>query len=224
MLKYTKLVFNFFTYNKILGFMNNTIEHFKNKKYRVHFFTNTEFAEKIEFKVIEDNYHLLSDVDIKHLENIKLNLHRMKRIQKTFKPNEEIKELISKIDKPQTWLVITEDWCGDSAQNIPYFFEYSKLNSLINFKIILRDENLDLLDSYFSSGNPKSIPKVIGFDENGNEFFVWGARPKVAQDLVMQLKSEGFEKEEFNKKLHLWYGRNRGKELEKEIVELLKVK
>jgi len=222
MLKYTKLVFNFFTYNKIIGFMNNSIEHFKNNTNKVNFISNLEFLHKMEFKIKEENYHLLSEVDKKHLENIKLNLHRIKRIQKTFKPNEEIKELISNIIKPQTWLVITEDWCGDSAQNAPYFFEYSKLNSLINFQIIQRDENLELLESYFSSGNPKSIPKIIGFDNNGDEFFVWGARPKVAQDLVMQLKSEGFEKDEFNKKLHLWYGRNRGKELETEIIELLK--
>lgn len=204
--------------------MNKTLEHFKNEKSDVDFFSNIEFVENIEFKVVEENYNLLSEIDKKHLDNIKINLHRMKRIQKTFKPNEEIKKMISNIDKPQTWLVITEDWCGDSAQNIPYFFEYAKLNSLINFQIILRDENLDLLESYFTSENPKSIPKLVGFDVNSNELFIWGARPKVAQDLVMQWKADGFEKDEFNKKLHLWYGRNRGKELEREIVELLKKK
>lgn len=46
-----------------------------------------------------------------------------------------------------------------------------------------------------------------------------GPRPKFAQDLVNQLKSEGF-KEKFNEQLHLWYGRNRGKELELEMINL----
>ncbi|MDP2363039.1 MAG: hypothetical protein Q8M94_04635 [Ignavibacteria bacterium] len=32
----------------------------------------------------------------------------------------------------------------------------------------------------------------------------------------------GIEKSEINKELHLWYGRNRGKEVEKEIIELIK--
>ena len=61
----------------------------------------------------------------------------------------------------------------------------------------------------------------MGVDSNGNEIFTWGARPKVAQELVSKLKDEGFSKEDFNHKLHLWYGKNRGKELEKELVILL---
>ncbi|MEE9429671.1 MAG: thioredoxin family protein [Melioribacteraceae bacterium] len=211
--------------------MNKTIEHFKNEKQLPNYHTYSEFVKNIEFKLIEDNYNLLSDEDKNRLDIIKINFQRMKRIQKTFtkvissgKINTELVELISKIDEPQTWLVITEDWCGDSAQNIPYFYEYAKLNKNINFEIILRDENLDLLENYFTSGNPKSIPKIVGFDKNGNEIFIWGARPKVAQDLVMMWKAEGLDKDEFNKKLHLWYGRDRGKKLEKEIIKMLQLK
>ncbi len=209
--------------------MNKSIKHFFNDKTNTKSYSYSKFVEIIETKILDENYNLLSDEDKNRLDIIKINFQRLKRIEKTFtkavssgKINTQLVEIISKIDVPQTWLVITEDWCGDSAQNIPYFFEYAKLNKNINVKIILRDENLDLLESYFTSGNPKSIPKIIGFNNDGNEIFIWGARPKVAQDLVMKLKAEGLDKDEFNKKLHLWYGRDRGKELEKEIIELLK--
>ncbi len=149
-------------------------------------------------------------------------MHRTNRIQKTFKPNEEIVDAINKITAPQTWLVITEDWCGDSAQNLPYFYNYAKKNSHIKLVIILRDSNLEAIDNYFVEGNPRSIPKIVGFDKDANELFIWGPRPKFAQDLVKQLKSEGDSKEEFNKKLQLWYAKNKGKELEKELFSILK--
>jgi len=204
--------------------MNRTMEHFTNRNNKIKFFSNSEFTENMEFKLLDKNYKLLSEADKDHLDIIRINFQRMKRIKKTFKENDRLKKLIMEIDKPQIWLVITEDWCGDSAQNIPYFYEYARLNDKITFQIILRDDNLESLESYFTSGNPKSIPKVVGFDEKGNEIFIWGARPKIAQDLVMQWKAEGFTKDEFNQKLHLWYGRNKGKELENEMIELLSKK
>ena len=52
-------------------------------------------------------------------------------------------------------------------------------------------------------------------------YFKWGPRTNTAKILVTNLKSDGFSKEEFNQQLHLWYGRNRGKELDSELVQLL---
>jgi hypothetical protein len=76
------------------------------------------------------------------------------------------------------------------------------------------------MDKYLTNG-ARAIPKLIAFDEQENEFFQWGARPKEAQDLVTQLKNEGKSKTEFLEALHLWYGKNRGKNLETEFLEIL---
>lgn len=48
-----------------------------------------------------------------------LNDKRMKRLDKTIKISEETISEFQKVTVPQTWLVITEGWCGDAAQNIP---------------------------------------------------------------------------------------------------------
>jgi hypothetical protein len=157
-----------------------------------------------------------------YYEYRKMNMQRITRIQKTIKPNHEIIDLVKNVKQKITLLIITEDWCGDSAQNLPYINGYVKFNPLINLAIILRDSNLEAIDNYFTEGNPRSIPKIVGFDEDGNELFIWGPRPKFAQDLVQQLKAEGYSNEEFNKELHFWYGRNRGKELEKELLVIFK--
>lgn len=182
-------------------------------KYEVYF---DLFKKKSE---ITDTINLSEDEKEK-LPNVKLNFQRSSRIHRTYKVDESIQSAIAKITKPQTWVLITESWCGDSAQNIPYIVEIAKLNPLIEIKIVLRDQNFEFMDLYLTNGT-RSIPKLIAFDEDGDELFQWGPRPKEAQELVARLKAEGKTKEEFLEQLHLWYGRNRGKELEKEILQLL---
>ena len=65
-------------------------------------------------------------------------------------------------------MVITENWCGDSAQNLPYL-KIASCNPLIDFRIILRDDNLDIMDLYLTDNKSRSIPKLIA-KENGRAF------------------------------------------------------
>jgi len=151
----------------------------------------------------------------------KLNIHRMTRIDKSYEPGIELRDEIEKITDKQMWMVITENWCGDSAQNLPYIARIASLNMNIELKIILRDSNPDIMDNYLTAGT-RSIPKLVAFDKEGNELFQWGARPKAAQELVSDLKAQGFDKKYFLEKLHSWYARNKGADIEKEITLLLK--
>jgi hypothetical protein len=118
-------------------------------------------------------------------------------------------------------MVITEDWCGDSAQNLPIFASLASLNKNIDLRIVLRDENPDIMNHYLTNGISRSIPILVVFDKSGNELFRWGPRPEEARELVDELKSQGYEKKEFLEKLHLWYARNRGKNTETELTDSL---
>jgi len=149
-----------------------------------------------------------------------LNQRRTHRILKTYKPSDKIIDKINSIKSKQTWLIITEDWCGDSAQNIPFLYKMTQNNPNVEFKIIYRDQHLDIIDQFLTNGG-RAIPKIIGFDEVGNQLFDWGPRPEVAKQLVKQWKESGFSKDEFNEKLHLWYGKDRGKTLEEEFVNFI---
>ena len=162
----------------------------------------------------------LNDAEKTLFEYKKLNLQRSSRIEKYYSVNDELKSIFQNIKQIQNWVIITENWCGDSAQTLPYIAAFTKINPLINFKIILRDSNLDIMDQYLTNGT-RSIPKLIAFDENWNKLFEWGPRPKVAKDLMEQMKKEGLSKTEKYEKLHLWYGRNRGKDIEQEFKEIL---
>ena len=182
--------------------------------------THNEFFNEFTNQISVSDINTLADCDKKFYEYRKLNYQRSIRLEKTFIPIEETKQIFSTIESPQKWIVITESWCGDSAQNLPVIAKLAQLNSNIDFKIVLRDSNLEFMDLHLTN-TTRAIPKLVVFDENNNELFQWGPRPVEAQNLFSRLKNDGIEKSEINKELHLWYGRNRGKEVEREIAELV---
>lgn len=177
---------------------------------------NNLFNEKIDAIVPQD----LSPELAEQLYNTKLNFQRMNRINKTYKVNENLAKVVEEIDKPQLWMILTELWCGDSAQNIPYIAQIAKQNPLIDLRILLRDENPDIMDRYLTNGT-RGIPKIVAFDTDGNEIFQWGPRPKEAHELVMKAKQEGKPKKEFIELLHKWYAFNKGKNIEEEFLDLI---
>ena len=192
-----------------------------NKSTLNNFLTYDEFVDQFKKQVNELDLNLLNDYERGFYEYRKLNFQRSSRLEKTFEQTEEVKILLSQIVSPQQWIVITESWCGDSAQNLPIIARLASLSDMIDIKIVLRDPNPDFMDLYLTNGG-RSIPKLIVFDENDNELFRWGPRPAEAQNLFTKLKNEGMEKSEIYKELHLWYGRNKGKEVELELAQLIK--
>jgi len=163
----------------------------------------------------------IGNLNSKEAEQKKLNYHRTLRLHKTLQISELTKALIKRIENIQLWMIITETWCGDSAQNIPIIAELAKLNPLIELKIILRDTNLNIMD-HFLTNNSKSIPKLVAFDKDGNQLFQWGPRPKEAQSLVLNARENQIPKDEYMVSLHKWYASDRGKTTEQEIFDLLR--
>jgi Thioredoxin len=180
-----------------------------------------EYLNKLIDDIIKIDPGSLDEKARNKFETKRLNLQRSARIMKTYKVSDNLKEEMKRINEPQTWMVITENWCGDSAQSLPYLALMAEENSNIDFKIILRDSNLDIMDLYLTNGT-RSIPLLVVFDNTGNELFRWGSRPKIVQELFLQWKAEGIVKPELYEKLHLWYAKNRGQAIESEFLELLK--
>ncbi len=183
-------------------------------------FTYEAFIKKIEAKIISDTSLTLDEEAKKLYGYTKLNLQRMKRVEKTFEVSEELKQILLSIKIPQHWVVITEGWCGDSAQNLPAIAKIAKVNPLVELQIIERDKNLEFMDLYLTNGT-RSIPILVSFDTEGDELFHWGPRPKEAQQLVTRLKNEGMEHDAFVEQLHLWYAKNKSAALEMEFKNLL---
>jgi len=154
----------------------------------------------------------------------KLNLARTHRIHKTMSISPALKKAVDNLEHSDTWMVITEAWCGDSAQNLPVIAEIAKLNpDKIKLYILLRDENLELMDKYLTNG-ARAIPKLIAVNDTlGEDAFVWGPRPAHAQELLTDWKKNPAEKtwDDFEKELHGWYAKDKTQSLQQEFTQLL---
>lgn len=153
----------------------------------------------------------------------KLNVQRMNRIEKTVFIPEAIQTTLANITN-QTWLLIGEAWCGDCAQIIPVINKFAEAaDGKIIFKIILRDDNEQIMNDNLSGGS-KAIPKLLLL--NSTTLAVektWGSRPKSAHQIMLNWKANEntISKEDFEKELHLWYAKNRGQEIIEEINALI---
>ena len=91
----------------------------------------------------------------------KLNDARMNRLDKTIKLTDEVVSKLENLDHRYIWLVISEGWCGDAAQILPVINKMALAsNKKIDLRIVLRDENEELMNQYLTNGG-KAIPKVI---------------------------------------------------------------
>ena len=151
-----------------------------------------------------------------------LNDRRMKRLDKTIKVSEETIAEMNTINEPQTWLVIAEGWCGDAAQNLPVINKIAETSNLIDFKVVLRDDNEDLMNLFLTNGG-KAIPKLIALDKDNNVIDTWGPRPTVATQMVADYKAEhGVIDAQFKQDLQVWYNKDKGLSVQNDFIKLVK--
>ena len=151
----------------------------------------------------------------------KLNRQRMKRLEKTVQLNESLREKARNVKANWVWIILTEGWCGDAAQNIPIIEKIARENSRIKTRYLLRDENLELMDKYLTF-NARSIPKLICLDaETLEEIGTWGPRPKAAMDYFFEMRNQGLEKPQMMENLQRWYLADENQSIQKEFESLL---
>jgi hypothetical protein len=160
-----------------------------------------------------------SDQSEAMIEYAKMNIVRMNRWDKTAQLSEELKNVLASAPK-QKWIVLNEGWCGDAAQNLPILHKMAEQSEQIELQIILRDENLDIMDAYLTNGG-RSIPKLIAIDENNEVLFTWGPRPQKMQDVVIAIKKEGGD---YANEVHKMYARDKAASLQSEFMNLLSAK
>lgn len=165
-----------------------------------------------------------NDQDPSHFEKAPLNRQRMKRLDKVAALSNELMDAIHGIEIPISFIVLTEGWCGDAAQNLPYIHKIAEAGQgNIKEYYFLRDENPELMDQFLTNG-ARAIPKLIALHQKTGEIlFTWGPRPKQIQEWHFQMRQENtLTKEELGVKLHQLYTKNKGEYLQDDFIELLK--
>ncbi len=165
-----------------------------------------------------------------YLNYTNMNIRRMDRLDKKAELSPETIEAIQSIDTPMIWLTLTEAWCADAAQTIPYLSKMAELNDHIDLRLILRDDNLDIMDAHQFHGT-RSIPRVIVLNSSMNVIGEWGPRPEDAHRIVHQAKIDkaatrdgaikaviDYEKV---KDLQFWYKKDKGAGMQRELIDIV---
>lgn len=148
---------------------------------------------------------------------------RMKKWEKIGELNLELIEKVKDIARPMQWLVITEGWCGDAGQLLPFVAKLADQNQLIDLKFVLRDEHPELMDKFLTNGS-RSIPVIIGLSQQFEVLGQWGPRPSPIQNEFLDNKISGERTgKEFSEYMHLWYAKDKGVTFQIEFLAILEV-
>jgi hypothetical protein len=191
-----------------------------NEKLLASAFSYTAYRQHID-QLLAEGKTTGADQSASMIDYTRMNVQRMKRIDKLGTIQDELAALLKNWHRPFYWLVITEAWCGDAAQNIPYLVKMIALEPGSELKLVLRDEHPELMDAFLTNGS-RSIPKLILLDKNSLEVLgSWGPRPEEAHRMYLDLLKAGTEKATAALELHSWYAKNKGVAMQQEILQLL---
>jgi thiol-disulfide isomerase/thioredoxin len=151
-----------------------------------------------------------------------LNDARMNRLDKKTQLSGPTISALKETKSKQTWLLITESWCGDAAQVMPVIHKMSLVNDNINLKVVLRDENEELMNEFLTNGS-KSIPKLVVLNAKDEVISSWGPRPSIATNMVNDYKEKhGGLDADFKRDLQVWYNKDKGENIQEDVVSFLK--
>lgn len=150
-----------------------------------------------------------------------INLKRIERLDKNFSLTDGQKEKLTQINSDFKLLIITEGWCGDAAQVMPVV--NVMMNEIgVEQKIVFRDEHPELMNEFLTDG-AKSIPILIGVNNEGNEIFRFGPRPQYGMELLKKHKEnpKEYTDEQFHQDLQVWYNQDKGVSIFEEFLAVM---
>ena len=171
----------------------------------------------------EKDVSLTADMDSKERKLVhykRYNYERSQAVHAAYETSGALRDALDGITEPQFWMVLTETWCGDSAYNLPVIAEAATRSPHVTLRILLRDDNPDIMDRYLTDGS-RSIPKLVAFDEQGNELFTWGPRPERLRALRSELIAEEYGSKEVISRLLERYEDGAWKEVDRELTEAI---
>jgi len=151
-----------------------------------------------------------------------LNETRMNRLDKTLSVPAEITDKLNRLESNYLFLVITEGWCGDAAQIVPVLNKMALSTDKIDVKLVLRDDNTELMDAYLTNG-ARSIPKLVVVNPATMEPIAsWGPRPAEGAAIIIHNKAKyGVVTDEAKTDLQKWYTKDKGISTMNEVLGLL---
>jgi len=160
-------------------------------------FSYIEYRELVS-RLFANNKNTGTNHSEEYLNYTKMNIRRMDRLDKKAILLESTINFFKSYNIPTIWLTLTEGWCADAAQCLPYVFKITEQHELSQFKLILRE------------WGPRPTDAQAIVDQAKKDKV--GVKDAAIKALI------DYEK---NKNLQLWYKKDKGISLQQEILNTL---
>jgi hypothetical protein len=117
-------------------------------------------------------------------------------------------------------LVVAEDWCGDSAANIPYLAHLAAAMDNVELRIVDSDAGDQVLASHPTPDGRAATPTVLLLDEDGRESGCWIERPAKLQAWY-QANKDSLSREDLYGRVWEYYGAAGGEDAVAEILDMM---
>lgn len=123
----------------------------------------------------------------------------------------------------RTWriLVVAEDWCGDSANTIPYLGTFAdSAGGKLEIRIINSVDGRWVMERYRTGDGRAATPTVVILDEQGEAAGCWVERPSELAGWMREQRGK-LSQDELLKQKYAWYDDDQGQSTLREILDLI---
>jgi len=124
------------------------------------------------------------------MKAIEKNQDSFQRHYDEFKPDpKDIAALKALVEKSGVkMLVIGEDWCPDVWRGLPVACKISEQSGM-ELRILLRDQNKDVMAEFLKDGEFESIPTIVFYDRDQKYLGHWIERADLANEQMKETRS-----------------------------------
>lgn len=118
-------------------------------------------------------------------------------------------------------LAVAEDWCGDSANTIPYLATFAdSVGGKIDLRIINSTDGKALMEAHRTEDGRAATPTVVILGAEGGEGGCWVERPSALARWMREERGKLSQDELLTRK-YAWYDEDRGRSTVAEILDLI---
>lgn len=123
---------------------------------------------------------------------------------------------------PGTWrfLVVAEDWCRDSVESIPYLARLVEAVPSLGLRIVTSREGAEVMRRHPTSDGRRATPTIVLLDATSADRGCFVERPAGLRRWI-DANRQRLDEPALQRGQRDWYRRDRGREVTREVVDLL---
>ena len=181
-------------------------------------------ADEVPHPVVGSfDYESLYDGGVRYIEFRDVATRRVDAWNNHYKNAQVPDALVARMEAmPGTWrlLVVAEDYCGDSANTIPYVAKLVDRADNLDLRIIRSDVGKDVMEAHRTPDGRAATPTVILLNDRFEEAGCFIERPSTLQTWFLDQETK-LEEDDLYEQKYAWYDEDQGQQTIAEIVAMV---